>query len=107
MAGVGVDRREWVGTVSRYAGTILVWDMKAKRVTLDGRDIAPADQIGSDFAVDVEDGLFGALTLTLYADNILIRSESGETTSPTASDEGRRIVREGLSDVLAWLGETP
>ena len=93
--------------MKRFAGTILVWDMKAKKVTLDGREIAPAECISNEYDVDTSDGFCGSLTLTIYADNILIRSESGETSSPTASDEARRIVRRGLADVLAWLGETP
>lgn len=87
--------------------TILVLDLKAKRVTLDGRDIAPAMCIGEDFDVETNGGYLGAVTLTIFARNVLIRSERGETTSPTASDEGRRIVREGLADVLEWLGEKP
>ena len=103
---MAVDLGAGVGTVKRFAGTILVWDMKAKKVTLDGREIAPADCISNDFTVETNDGYLGAVTLTIFAQNVLIRTELGETTSPTASDEGKRIVREGLADVLAWLGET-
>lgn len=86
-------------------GTIIVLDHKAKRFTLDGREIAPADCISNDYTVETNDGYLGAVTLTIFAQNVLVRTELGETTSPTASDEGKRIVREGLADVLAWLGE--
>lgn len=83
---------------------VLIIDHVAKSVTLDGWEIAPADSIGIDFEIETNGGLLGEVRLTLYASNVIIRTEAG-TEHPVASDEARRIVRAGLRDVLAWLGE--
>ena len=84
--------------------TILVIDHAAKSVTLDGREVADPNSIGKDIDVGVEYGI-GEVRLTLFAENILIRGEQGDEVRPVAEDEARRIVRRGLRDVLAWLGE--
>lgn len=89
------------------SGTVIVLDHQAKRFTLDGREVAPADCIGADFDIDTNEGFLGAVTLTLFADNIVIRTESGRESRPVASDAARRIVREGMADILEWIGEKP
>lgn len=85
--------------------TVMILDLVDKRITLDGREVAPATAISADYSIDTNDGVLGAVTLTLYADNIVVRTGTGQAR-PVAADAARRIVREGLADVLAWLGET-
>lgn len=62
--------------------------------------------IGQD--VDVEDlgsGLLHGVNITLLADDVLEVSRSGSMSSPSARTQALAIVREGLRDVLDWLGE--
>ena len=86
---------------------IFLIDYVEDKITLDGREIAPTSAIGADFGIETHDGFLGAVTLTIYAKNILIRHRGGDVESPTSRDAARFIVREGLADVLRWLNEEP
>ena len=62
--------------------------------------------------LDVEDlgaGRLWGLNMTLFAERIILNTPDGEFDSDKAwaRDEAVRIVREGMADVLAWLGEKP
>ena len=64
--------------------------------------------------VDNIDGYVGAVSVTFYADNVEVVSKGGERSYPVrtgplerelewARREARRIVHEGMADVLEWL----
>lgn len=67
-----------------------------------------------DPVVDDIEGYIGTVTVTFYADNVEVVTKGGERrypvrTGPFAAElewarrEARRIVLEGMSDVLEWL----
>lgn len=65
--------------------------------------------VGAD--IDVEDlgrGNLWGLNMTLFAERIILNTPNGEqwdSDKAWAQQEAVRIVREGLADILAWLGE--
>lgn len=86
--------------------TLAVIDHRKKRITLDGRDIAPGSAIADHPTVEVIGGLLTRVDVGLYAANVLVLGADGRVSSPSARAEGTAIVRRGLADVLAWLGES-
>lgn len=91
--------------MSKRIPTLVVIDYKAGSVTIDGAEMLPGHYIADDPKIEVGDGGYiSRVDFGIYADNVVVRTSSG-STSPTAAVEAKRIVREGLKDVLAWLGE--
>lgn len=71
--------------------------------------------VSADFDVDAGPNVIPTVTLGLFAQNITIIDDKGVTTHPataSARDEtewarrrAQEIVRDGLADVIAWIGE--
>jgi hypothetical protein len=68
-----------------------------------------------DPQVYVLDGRVGVLQVGIYADNLSVITAEGTQTKVSAphhiemawaAERGKEIVRDGLADVIAWLGSS-
>lgn len=96
----------------RVAHEIVV-DHKAHEIRIDGLTFPYYVEEGPE--VDTIEGMIGVLRVGIYADNLSVITSDGterHLTTPMkqvelawAAQRGREIVREGLADVIAWIGE--
>lgn len=93
--------------MSKRVASVAVLDFGKGDLLLDGEVVAPHHWIGGEPTLDLSNRHLAIISIELYADNVVVIGSNGTTRSPTAAAEGRAIVRKGLADVLAYLGETP
>lgn len=94
--------------IAKRVASLVVVDKNSGTITVDGEEMLPANHLAEEVSVD---GLgrfeIATVTFSVFADNILVTERGDQRRSPTAKAEGIRIVRDGLADVLKWLGESP